>query len=92
LQEKMKLSLPFKSRTHFKVGVAYGNYTVTEIGTGTCVGFEGELPERIKLNEQHKYIHLSQGHGNLVTIEFSENETQTYKGKWIDPLAIKVHS
>jgi len=92
LQEKMKLSLPFKSSTKFKVGTSYGNYNVTEIGTGTCVGFEGELPEAITLNEKHKYIHLSQGHGNLVTIEFSENKTETYKGKWIDPLNIKVHN
>lgn len=92
LQEKMKLSLPFKSSTNFKVGSNYGNYTVTEIGVGTCVGFEGELPESIEINEEHKYIHLSQGHGNLVTLEFTENETQTYKGKWINPLEIKVLS
>jgi DNA-directed RNA polymerase subunit RPC12/RpoP len=90
LQEKMSLSLPFKSSTKFQVGTSYGNYTVTEIGTGTCVGFEGELPEKISINEEHKYIHLSQGHGNLVTIEFNDNETETYKGKWIDPLKIKV--
>jgi len=92
LQEKMKLSLPFKSTTKFNVGTSYGNYIVTEIGEGTCVGYEGELPERITLGDKHKYIHLSQGKGNLVTLEFTENRTETYKGKWINPLEIKVQT
>lgn len=90
LEEKVKLSLPFKSTTQFKVGSSYGDYLVTEKGEGVCQGFEGELPERIKLNEKHQYIHLTEGYGKLLTLEFTEGSTQTFRGEWIDPLEIEV--
>lgn len=90
LEEKMKLSLPFKSSQNLTIGKKYGNYLVTEKGEGICVGFEGELPESINIGEKHLYVHLSQGHGNLITLEFTNNSTQTFKGKWIDPLELKV--
>lgn len=90
LEEKIKFSLPFKKNHTFKVGQNFNEYQVTEIGTGVCVGFEGELPEAIKLDESHTYVHLSRGHGELLTLELSENETMTFKGQWIDPLEIKV--
>jgi len=90
LEEKMKFSMPFKKNHKFKVGQEFQDYHVTEIGTGICVGFEGELPESIELNEEHSYIHLSRGYGELITIEMFQNETMTFKGKWIDPLEIEV--
>jgi hypothetical protein len=90
LQKKIKLTLPFQSASAFKVGRKYGKYLVTEKGEGTCVGFEGELPENIHLNEKHQYIHLSLGQGSLVTAEFTKDLTETFKGKWIDPLDIEV--
>lgn len=90
LEEKNKRALPFKDFSNFKVGSRHGKYLVTEKGEGVCMGFEGELPEEIKLNEKHQYIHLSEGGGNLVTLEFSETSKQTFKGKWIDPLEIEV--
>jgi DNA-directed RNA polymerase subunit RPC12/RpoP len=90
LQEKVKLSLPFKSASAFKLGRKYGQYLVTEKGEGTCVGFEGELPANINTHQKHHYIHLSLGQGNLVTAEFTKDLTETFKGKWIDPLDIEV--
>ena len=90
LEEKIKFSFPFKKNHTFKVGQNFNEYQVTEIGTGVCVGFEGELPEVIKLDESHTYVHLSRGHGELLTLELSDNETMTFKGQWIDPLEIKV--
>jgi hypothetical protein len=90
LQEKVKLSLPFKSSSKFTVGAKYGQYLVTEKGEGRCVGFEGELPSEVHFGELHNYIHFSQGGGNLMTLEFKNNQTETFKGKWIDPLDIEV--
>jgi len=89
LEEKVKLSLPFKSSHDFKVGSSYGKYVVTEKGEGRCVGFEGELPENLAIGELHHYVHLSQGAGKLTTIEFSNNQTQTFNGEWIDPFEIE---
>ena len=90
LEEKIKFSLPFKKNHTFKVGQRFNDYQVSEIGKGVCEGFEGELPEAIKLNESHSYVHLSRGHGELLTLELFDNETMTFKGQWIDPLEIKV--
>ena len=92
MQEKVKVPLSFKSDSSFTVGAKYGQYIVTEKGQGRCVGFEGELPSKIQIGDVHKYIHLSQGAGNLVTVEFTKNLTETFKGKWIDPLEIEVLS
>jgi len=90
LEEKMQLSLPFKASQKFTVGKAYGKYLLTEKGQGRCVGFEGELPKEIHFGEVHQYIHLSEGQGKLLTIEFTNKLTETFKGAWIDPLEIKV--
>ena len=90
LQKKVKIALPIKNVLTFKVGRKYGQYLVTEKGVGTCVGFEGELPQNINTHQKHEYVHLSLGAGNLVTVEFTKDLTETFKGKWIDPLDIKV--
>ncbi|CAA6820380.1 MAG: Unknown protein [uncultured Sulfurovum sp.] len=89
LEAKNKLALPFKDFSQFTVGSRHGKYLVSEKGEGTCMGFEGELPENIHLGEKHQYIHLSQGGGNLVTLELSKTSSQTFKGKWVDPLDIE---
>ena len=90
LQAKVKRALPFKRDSNFTVGAKYGQYIVTEKGQGRCVGFDGELPEKIYVGDVHNYIHLSQGGGNLMTLEFTNTLTATFKGKWIDPLEIEV--
>ncbi|HIP51174.1 MAG TPA: DUF4178 domain-containing protein [Campylobacterales bacterium] len=90
LQEKVKLSFPVSRTQKFTVGAKYGKYIVTEKGEGLCVGFEGELPEKIELQEKHDYVHLSQGYGKLVTLEFTDKSIQSFRGEWIDPLEIEV--
>ncbi len=90
LQEKVKLPLPVKSTSAFTVGAKYGKYLVTEKGEGTCVGFEGELPKNINTFQKHQYVHLSLGYGKLVTIEFTKELIETFRGEWIDPLEIEV--
>jgi len=90
LQEKIKLSLPFKSSRELNIGKRYGKHIVTEKGEGQCVGFEGELPQEIHLDEKHHYVHLSEGSGKLLTVEFTQQKTEMFKGEWIDPLEIEV--
>ncbi|MBU1668213.1 DUF4178 domain-containing protein [bacterium] len=89
LEKKTTIPLPFKSPHVVKVGKRYGEYLATEIGEGRCVGFEGELPLSIEVGKVHSYIHLSQGGGRLITVEFSDGVDEIFKGEWIDPLEIK---
>jgi hypothetical protein len=71
------------------VGRKYGKYIVSEKGTGKCVGFEGELPEKLRIGESHIYLHLSEGRGKLLTLESTGTTTETFTGQWIDPMTIK---
>ncbi len=89
LQERVAVSLPFKSPRIVKAGKSYGLYVATEVGKGVCVGFEGELPLPIQIDQTYHYIHLSRGGGELVTVEFIDDKIETFNGKWIDPLSIK---
>ena len=89
LEKQTEINLPFKSPHAVRVGRRYGNYIATEVGEGSCVGFEGELPFAIELGKKHQYIHLSKGGGNLVTVEFTDGVDSVFQGKWIDPLSIK---
>ena len=93
LQQKSNIILPFKNPSAVSVGRKYGKYIVTEKGSGECVGFEGELPETIKLGESHVYLHLSEGKGKLLTLENDGTKNQIFTGEWIDPLTInRVYS
>ena len=89
IQEKATIKLPFSNPLSAKVGNKYGGYLVSERGTGKCVGFEGELPELIKIGESHFYLHLNVGEGKLITVEVTAQKTETFVGQWIDPLIIK---
>ena len=89
MQQKSNITLPFKNPLAVSVGRKYGKYIVTEKGTGTCVGFEGELPEKLTIGESHIYLHLSEGRGKLLTLESTASKTETFSGEWIDPLTIK---
>lgn len=70
----------------------YGKETVrvTERGEGKCIGFAGEIPELLQLNERFDYVHLSGAQQRLYTVEISGNEIQLFQGYWIDPFLIKV--
>ncbi len=89
MQQKSNITLPFKNPLAVSVGRKYGKYIVTEKGTGRCVGFEGELPEKLTIGESHIYLHLSEGRGKLLTLESTASKTETFSGEWIDPLTIK---
>lgn len=66
-------------------------WVVTEIDQAKCVGFTGELPEIIEVDETFDYAHLSGMNGELLTLEFPENQAvRSYMGQWLNPYSIKV--
>lgn len=66
-------------------------WIVTELDRATCVGFRGELPEIINVGESYDFAHLSGMNGELLTLEFPEDQAvRSYIGKWLDPYLIKV--
>jgi ribosomal protein S27AE len=67
-------------------------WQVTEINTGICEGFSGELPEIIHVGEKVPFVHLSQSGGKLLTLEYMGNEVKAYKGQWVDPFDIKSNT
>ncbi len=64
-------------------------WQVTEIGTGKCEGYEGDLPEIIHIGEEVPYVHLSGMTGQLITLEYVDETIHAYKGEWVDPFDIK---
>lgn len=93
------LEMPFQITGHLDVsGLSIGsdlnihneNLIVTEIGHATCIGFEGELPERFQVGDNYDYYHLSGRKGRLITLEIKNQQLLATEGFWIDPFEIKV--
>jgi hypothetical protein len=75
---------------NLRVGRFIDDYIISEVATGRCEGFEGELPKNIKIGLRHDYVHLSGEGGELLTVEKDESgEISLYRGRWIDPFLIK---
>ena len=85
LEKESTLDLPIRSHTELRLHDSVKGYQVTEIGSGECLGFEGELPEIIEVGEVHHYVHLSKENGSMMTIEFFAGAIKYYKGEWLDP-------
>lgn len=62
---------------------------ITERGRATCVGFEGELPERFAVGEGFTYFHLSGREGQLYTLEFTKGPPDCHRGRWLDPFEMQ---
>ena len=76
---------------NLKIGNFVGDFMVTEIATGECKGFAGELPEPIEIGAKHGYIHFQGEAGELLTLEYSANgEKKLFRGRWIDPFEIEI--
>lgn len=67
-------------------------WQITEINTGICEGFIGELPELIKTGEKIPFIHLSGTNRELMTLEYVFDTVRAFKGQWVDPFEIKHQS
>lgn len=72
-----------------KVTLFNDDWQVTEIGKGTCEGYEGDLPKIIRVGEVVPYVHLSGMSGQLITLEYVNKTVNAYKGEWVDPFDIK---
>ena len=68
------------------------NWQVTEIGSGKCEGYKGELPKIIHIGDEVPFAHLSATNGQLITLEYLEDQIDVFRGEWIDPFEIKVIS
>ncbi len=67
-------------------------WRVTELDKARCEGFEGELPEIIRVGETFRYAHLSGIDGELMTLEYVGNGVQAYAGKWVDPFDVRIEA
>lgn len=85
---KLKEDIRFES---LKLGQRIGSWQVTELDRAHCEGFEGELPEIIKVGDTFDYAHLSGPKDALMTLEFPPSGLIAYKGKWIDPFEVKTN-
>ncbi|MGB0751700.1 MAG: DUF4178 domain-containing protein, partial [Gammaproteobacteria bacterium] len=72
------------------VNVGGQSLQVTEKNFASCLGFEGEIPEIIQFGEKHSYVHLLGPKSLLLTVEYSDEGTQVFKGNWIDPFEIET--
>ncbi len=68
------------------------DWRVTELDKARCEGFEGELPEIIRVGETFAYAHLSGDDGELMTLEYPGNEVRAYAGKWLDPFDVRIEA
>lgn len=66
------------------------DWQVTEIGEGKCEGFKGDLPQIVQIDEVIPYVHLSGLTGQLITLEYFDDQVFVYKGEWVDPFEIKA--
>ncbi len=66
------------------------NLLVTERGTATCQGVEGEFPELLKPGDQYQYVHLSGDKGRLFTLEIEDGNIECHEGKWVDPFEVEA--
>jgi hypothetical protein len=64
--------------------------TVTEKDTCRCMGVEGELPFKIKLDETFDYVDLSGSPNLIYTLEYCSDRIECFKGRWIDPFEVKI--
>ncbi len=65
------------------------SFTVTEVGTATCMALRGEFPEELHVGQAYQYWHLSGSMGRLVTLEYSDGEFAASEGAWVDPYLIR---
>ena len=96
LEKPITLDVPAPALSDISLGEHYtffkNKWQVTEIDTGICEGFTGELPELIKQGEKVPFIHLSGRSGELMTLEYIYNTVRAFKGQWVDPFEIKALS
>ena len=89
LEKEISFNLPIYSNKEIKLDQEIKGWSVTEIGEGECLGYEGELPEILEIGEKHHYAQLSKSHGEMMTVEFFGKTKKLYSGKWLDAYGIR---
>lgn len=89
LEKEVPFKLTLYSFNDIELGRDIEGWRVTELGEGTCLGFEGELPEILEVAQMHRYAHLSKPDGSMMTVEFSGKTKKLYSGIWLDPFKIR---
>jgi len=97
IEEPVKEQLNISQFNSIKIGDTLSLYKneieipllVTEKNSCRCIGAKGELPFPVTMEEKYNYLDLSGPGGTIYTIEYTEDGTDVYYGKWIDPYDIK---
>ena len=91
----VQLPLPradWPSADPFRLGAGVAirgmGFATTEVETATLIGFRGQLPEPVAVDETHLYANLAGPEGRIVSAERWEGGVAWYEGAWIDPFAV----
>ena len=68
------------SSTQIEVGGTLGDLVVSEVGSATVVGAEGEIPWRVLPGSSHDYADLSGPSGRFGSIDFSDDKPVLFIG------------
>ncbi|WP_242650557.1 DUF4178 domain-containing protein [Cognatiyoonia koreensis] len=68
------------------------DYRVRERDEATCIALRGEFPETLTVGETYRFINARNQYADVLSGEFSADETHWFIGQWIDPFDIKVES
>lgn len=66
------------------------DYRVTERDDATCVAVRGDFPDTLTVGETYKFINARNDYADILSGEFSADDTKWYIGQWIDPFDVKV--
>ena len=96
IEERIDLNEGVGSFDNYRVGQLcdlgkHGMMQVVEKKECTLVAARGELPFKIKIGEQLKYIDLINQKGETFSMQFfSGNSFELFQGQWIDPFKIEI--
>lgn len=85
-QTELKLKAPsiHQLEVYKEIEIENTNYLVTEIGTATCIGIEGRLPETYHIGEQYQFADLISTKGHYALgIEYDNTTPTVYGGPYI---------
>ncbi|MGG7565159.1 DUF4178 domain-containing protein [Rhodovulum sp. DZ06] len=60
-------------------------YRAQEVETAECIGFAGELPEKPRIGETHRYVNFEGPDGRILSAETGEDFNAWFEGRWVDP-------
>jgi len=86
-------SIPPRQNLHLRFEVKIPNresFFVDDIKDTICLGSEGELPFQAPQRKTGTTIDLSNSKGTFASIEYNENESRIFIGKYTSPKELKM--